>query len=190
MESKTNKERFVALCKSTSREGMEGLLEWLEKSDFYTAPASSRFHGSYPGGLLEHSLNVYDELLRLLKAYPEIEIGEDSAIICSLFHDLCKVDMYVPEKRFRKENGEWVSYDSYTIDEKYCFGGHGSKSVYLAQHFISLLPVEAAAINCHMSSWEDGAARYVGKAFEKYPFAWLLHVADESATYIKEVDNG
>lgn len=180
-----NKERFIALCKTVDRQGMGELLEWLETNDFYTCPASTKYHGSYSGGLLEHSLNVYDELKRLLSVYPEIKVGNDTVIISSLLHDLCKVDFYSTEKRNRKnESGQWESYDAYTIKEKYCFGGHGSKSVYLAQHFIKLTPEEAVAINCHMGCWDGN--KDVGNAFQQFPFAWLLHVADESATYIKE----
>lgn len=180
-----NKERFMSLCKTVNRDGMEELLQWLEENDFYTCPASSRFHGSHPGGLLEHSLNVYDELKRLLSVYPEIKIAEESVIIASLFHDLCKVNLYATEKRNRKNSeGQWESYDVYITKEKFCFGGHGSKSVYLSQHFISLTPEEAVAINCHMASWDGNTS--VGSAFEQFPFAWLLHVADEAATYIKE----
>ncbi len=182
----TNKERFIALCSTIKRDGIDGLLNWLEASDFYTAPASTRFHGSYEGGLLEHSLNVYEETERLLKSYPEIAVPDDTVKICSLFHDLCKVNMYVTEKRNRKnEHGQWESYDSYAIKEKYCFGGHGGKSVFLIQQFIRLTPEEAAAINCHMSCWDE-ENKNIGKAYEQFPFAWLLHVADESATFIRE----
>jgi hypothetical protein len=164
---------------------MDRLLTWLEENDFYTCPASSKYHGAYPGGLLEHSLNVYDELKRLLSVYPGISVSEDSVVVAALFHDLCKVNFYTTEKRNRKNSsGQWESYDAYTIKEGFCFGGHGSKSVFLAQHFIPLTPEEAVAINCHMSSW-DGNTN-VGKAFEQFPLAWLLHVADESATYIIE----
>lgn len=186
----TNKERFIALCKTINRNGIDELLKWLEDSDFYTCPASSRYHGAYKGGLLEHSLNVYDEFNRLLKVYPEVNAPKESIAIAALFHDLCKVNMYVTEKRNRKnEFGQWESYDAYKIDEKFRFGGHGSKSVFIVQHFIDLTLEEAVAINCHMSSWEEGAAKTVGASFEQYPFAWLLHVADESATYIKECKN-
>jgi len=179
------KERFVSLCKTVSRQGMDDLLKWLEESDFYSAPASSRFHGSHAGGLLEHSLNVYDELKRLLSVYPEIEVSEESVVIVALFHDLCKVNMYVSEKRNRKNDfGQWESYDAYAVNEKFAFGGHGSKSVYLVQHFVKLTPDEAVAINCHMSCWDGD--KTVGNAFEQFPFAWLVHVADEAATYIKE----
>lgn len=181
-----NKERFLALCKTVDRgNGFFDLLDWLEETDFYTAPASSKYHGAHPGGLLEHSLNVYDELKRLLNAYPEIKVSEESVVITALFHDLCKVNFYTMEKRNRKnESGQWESYDVYAIQEKFCFGGHGSKSVYLIQHFIKLKPEEAVAINCHMSCWDGN--KEVGKAYEQYPFAWLLHCADEAATYIRE----
>lgn len=175
----------MTLCKTIKREGVSDLLNWLELTDFYTAPASTRFHGNYPGGLLEHSLNVYDELVRLLSVYPEIKVAEESVIIAALFHDLCKVGLYASEKRNRKnEFGQWESYDAYTIQEKFCFGGHGSKSVYIIQRSMQLKPIEAVAINCHMGSWDGN--KDVGSAYERYPFAWLLHVADESATYIKE----
>ena len=181
----TDKERFLELCSGIKRDGIRDLMQWLEGSDFYVAPASTRFHGNYPGGLLQHSLNVYDELKRLLKAYPEIRVDEESALIVTLFHDLCKVNFYAAEKRNRKnEHGQWESYDAYTIKEKFCYGGHGSKSVFLVQNFIKLKPEEAVAINCHMGN-SDGND-YVGNSYEQYPLAWLAHVADESATYIKE----
>lgn len=181
----TTKERFIELCLGIDRPGMAELMQWLESSDFYSAPASTQYHGAYQGGLLEHSLNVYDELKRLLAAYPEIIANEESLRIVSLFHDLCKVNFYVSESRNRKnEEGKWESYLAYKIKEKFCYGGHGSKSVFLVQNFIKLTPEEAVAINCHMSSWDGN--EYVGKAYEQYPLAWLLHVADEAATYILE----
>lgn len=180
-----NKKRFIELCKNVSRDGMDSLLDWLESTDFYIAPASQTYHCSYYGGLLEHSLNVYDELKRLLEAYPEVVAPDESVVIAALLHDLCKIDLYTTEKRNRKnESGAWEQYDAYTIKEKFCFGGHGSKSVYLARHFLELTPDEAVAINCHMGSWDGN--KDVGKAYEHCSFAWLLHVADEAATYIKE----
>lgn len=184
MELLENIERFNSLCKKVNREGMDDLLVWLKSSDFYSCPASTKYHDAFTGGLLEHSLNVYDELCRLLKAYPEIEVEEDTVILCSLMHDLCKVNFYTVEKRNRKnEDGRWESYDAFAIKEKFCYGGHGSKSVFILQNYIKLKPVEAVAINCHMSSWDDN--KYVGNVYEQWPFAWLLHVADEAATYIK-----
>lgn len=183
-----NKERFLQLCSQVKRDGMDRLLAWLEKSDFFTAPASSRFHGAYEGGLLQHSLNVYDEFKRLIAVYPEVQCDEESIVICTLFHDLCKVGMYNTEKRNRKNaDGQWETYDAYKIEEKFCFGGHGSKSVYMLMRFIDLKPAEATAINNHMSAF-GGDVNSIGRAFEQYPFAWLLSVADQSATYIIEGD--
>ena len=181
-----SKERFLSLCGKIERDGIDRLLGWLGSSDFYTCPASTKYHGAFRGGLLEHSLNVYDELKRLLAAYPEIEAAEESVVIVSLFHDLCKVNYYGVEKRNRKnEAGQWESYDAYTVKEKFPFGGHGSKSVFLIQQFMTLSAEEAVAINCHMGTW-DRSDPDVGRSFEQFPLAWLLHVADESATYIRE----
>ncbi len=182
----TNKERFISLCNDIDRDGMHELMEWLEKSDFYSAPASTKFHGNYAGGLLEHSLNVYDELKRLLEIYGySVSVSESTIRIVSLFHDLCKVNFYTTEKRNRKnQEGKWESYDSYSIKEKFCFGGHGSKSVFILQSFMQLTPEEAVAINCHMASWDGN--KDVGNAFEQFPLAWLVHVADEAATFISE----
>ena len=180
-----NKETFKLTVESLiHRPGIDALMNWLEESDFYTAPASSRFHGSHPGGLLEHSLNVYSELQRLLKAYPEVQCSKETAAIIALFHDVCKVNMYVPEKRNRKnDQGIWEQYDAYRIDEKFKFGGHGSKSVFLLQQFIKLTPEEAVAINNHMGAYDND---HVGSSFEAYPLAFLLHMADGAATYIIE----
>ena len=184
-----NKERYISILKSTQREGIDEMISWLETTDFYTAPASHCYHGSYPGGLVEHHLNVFDEAMRLLSAYPEINVPEASVAIATLTHDYCKINFYKSEKRNRKnEAGAWEQYDAYAIKEKFAYGGHGSKSVYLVQHFIQLTPDEAVAINCHMGSWDGN--KDVGKAFEQCSFAWLVHVADESATFIKERKDG
>ena len=182
------KETFINLCREhIHRDGIENLLSWLERSDFFEAPASTRFHGSYSGGLVEHSLNVYNEMKRLIAVYPEISASEETLAIITLFHDLCKVNTYKVEQRNRKnEHGVWESYDVFTFEEKFCFGGHGSKSMFLANNFIKLTPEEAVAINCHMGFSDATNINSVSSAFENYPLAWLLHVADSSAAYILE----
>ena len=181
-----NVKEFKLLCSKITRDGIDKLMKWLEKSDFYEAPASSRYHGAYKGGLLQHSLNVYHELVKLLTIYPEIKVPEESVIIASLFHDLCKVDFYGVEQRNRKnKDGQWEKYDAYCINEKFKYGGHGSKSVFIVQNFMPLTPQEAVAINCHMSAF-GGDAKDVGGAFEQCNFAWLVSVADQAATYVVE----
>lgn len=182
----SNKEIFLNLCSKIQREGMPELLAWLEDSDFFTAPASTRYHGAYEGGLVEHSLNVYNELKRLTTIYPEINVTEESLAIIALFHDLCKVNMYSKEVKYRKDTqGKWETYDAFVHNEKLNYGGHGSKSVFILQNFIKLLPEEAVSINCHMGTW-DGENNVIAAAWEHCPLAWLLHVADESATFVKE----
>lgn len=178
-----NVERYKELCGQIKRPGIDDLMRWLDKTDFYTCPASSRYHGACPGGLLDHSLDVYDELHRLLPVYPEIVVSDETAAIVSLFHDLCKVNFYVVEKRNRKnEYGHWEAYDYYNIKEQFHYGGHGSKSVFIVQSFIKLTPEEAVSINNHMGAFDN---ERVGDSYEQYPLAWLLHVSDEAACYIK-----
>lgn len=179
------KEEFIRTCRENiKREGLEDLLCWLERADFYTAPASTKYHGSYAGGLCQHSLDVFHYALRVCKLY-DGEINLESLAVATLFHDLCKVNFYKIDERNQKVNGEWVKVPFYTIEEKFSFGGHGSKSVYLAQWFMKLKQEEAVAINCHMgfSSGPD-AVRDVGNAYEQFPLAWIVHVADEAATYL------
>ena len=164
------KTRFLSICRETiHREGLEELLDWLLKADFFTAPASTRYHGAYAGGLCEHS-------------------SEESLAIAALFHDVCKVNFYTTEYRNKKIDGVWQEIPFYTVDERYHFGGHGSKSVYQVQYFMKLTPEEAAAINCHMgfSDGNAGTVRDVSDAYEQFPLAWIIHVADEAATFLLE----
>lgn len=182
------REDFIQLfTEHIKRPGSSELLAWLEESDFFSAPASTRFHGNYEGGLCEHSVNVWEELVRLLRAYPEVKVTAETAAIVSLLHDLCKIGCYKQELRNQKVNGVWVQRPVYVFDEDFCYGGHGSKSVYLAQKYMNLTEAEAVAINCHMGFADRSPGDYsLGNAYERYPLAWLLHVADESATYIRE----
>ena len=169
------------------RPGADKLLEWLEESDFFSAPASTRFHGNYKGGLCEHSVNVWEELVRLLKAYPEVRVTAETAAIVTLLHDLCKIGCYKQELRNTKVGGHWVQRPVYAFQEDFCYGGHGSKSVYLIQKFMNISELEAVAINCHMGAWDRSPGDYsLGPAFEQNPLAMLLHMADMSATYIRE----
>lgn len=163
------------------REGAKELFEWLESTDFFTAPGSTRFHDCYYGGLAEHSARVFDELCRLLKAYPEVRVTAETTAIVALLHDVCKANCYKTEMRNRKNVfGQWEKYPVYTFQEDFAYGGHGSKSVYLIQKFMKLTDQEAVAINCHMGV-ENGNWS-VNDAFRAYPLAFLLHTADMAST--------
>ena len=183
-----SKDKFTEIyTQYITRPGADKLFAWLESTDFFTAPASTRFHGDYNGGLCEHSINVWEELIRLLKAYPEVKVTAETATIVTLLHDLCKIGCYKQELRNQKVNGVWVQKPVYVFDEDFCYGGHGSKSVYLIQKHMDLTDTEAVAINCHMGFSDRNPGDYsLGSAYEQYPLAWLLHVADESATFIRE----
>ena len=166
------------------RPGSDKLTQWLEITDFYTAPASTKFHDDYAGGLCDHSVNVWNHLCKLLKTYPEIKPSFETAAIISLLHDVCKIGFYKADTRNVKENGVWVSKPYYAVEESFPFGGHGSKSAYLIGKFITLTDEEAVCIVNHMGN-EDG--KYTAyNSYREYPLAWLLHVADEAATVLYE----
>lgn len=168
------------------RNGLTDLLAWLEGTDFYTAPASSRYHGCFEGGLVIHSLNVYAQLKRLCNWYG-CEASDESIAIVALFHDLCKIGCYKTEMRWRKDaNNQWEQYPTYKFEEDFAYGGHGSKSVFLVQTFMKLTPEEASAINCHMGQWDSSTYSNPTTVYERNMLAWLLHVADEAADFIDE----
>ncbi len=178
------------------RDGAEELKNYLLKSDFFSAPASIRYHCSYEGGLCEHSVNTYKRLLKNVQSEFgeewEKTVSHESVAICSLLHDLCKIDFYKKDFRNVKENGEWVKKPCFTREEALPYG-HGEKSVYIAHSFIKLTREEAMAINWHMGGFDarvKGGDGSVSEAYCKYPLAVLLHVSDLEATYIDEKRGG
>lgn len=180
------KQKFLNICHSTiHREGLDALLDWLCKADFFEAPASTKYHGAYAGGLCQHSIDVY-EYARKLTFLSPIPISDESLAIATLFHDVCKCNLYKIDYRNQKINGEWRQVPVFVTDERFHFGGHGSKSVYQVQYFMKLEPVEAVAINCHMGFSDGGSTtiRDVGNAYQDNPLAWIVHIADEAATYL------
>lgn len=184
------KQRFVEICASINRPGMDDLMAWLERSDFYTAPASSRFHGDYKGGLLEHSLNVYNKLTGYVSKYPELEISPETVAVVALFHDLTKVNYYsVSTKNVKDdETGVWHKEPFYKTDDKLPLG-HGEKSVIILQSFIKLTRDEIFAIRWHMGGFDNavkGGDYGMGQAFELCPLAVMTHLADMEATYLVE----
>ena len=184
-------EEFENLLLSTKREGVEALLEFIRKSDFYTAPASTKYHSCHEGGLLEHSLNVYKCLVAKLDnpIWKDVlsEIPKESLVVSSLLHDLCKTYFYVVEYRNKKnDDGIWEKVPYYTIDDKIAYG-HGEKSVMMIEEYIKLTPVERYSIRWHMG-WSEPKENYnaLGKAMGKYPLVLALHEADQEATYLLE----
>jgi len=205
----TAKERFIEIYNEhITRPGADKLLEWLEKSDFFTAPASTRFHLNRPGGLVEHSLHVYDRLLNLVNTETAVDLQDvsmETIAICGLLHDLCKVDVYVKEFKNQKtydpekvakaqrwevkhdNNGDfiWETVEIYKFDDQIPYG-HGEKSVYIISGFMKLTREEAFAIRYHMGPWQEGEKQNAGKAFGIYPIAGLTHIADMMASYLDE----
>lgn len=197
----TNKERFIELLRSTKREGIEKLIDFLEKTDFFTAPASTRFHSSYEGGLLQHSLNVYDCLAGLGTTTGDVQefqaagmrldsIPQESIIIVALLHDLCKVNFYATEMRWRKDaNNKWEQYPVYAVNDRNPYG-HGEKSVMMASEFIRLTMEERYAIRWHMGMSEANIIQTYCQAAEKYPLVLFTHMADQMATSYLETNTG
>lgn len=195
------KEKFLEIYrKNITRPGADKLLAWLETTDFFTAPASTRFHLSRPGGLVDHSVHVYERLDNLVtdeEGYPGSTFGEDFTIsdetiaICGLLHDICKANFYMVEMRNRKnEQGQWEKYPFYVVDDQLPYG-HGEKSVYIISGFMKLTREEAMAIRWHMGFSDTdfkGGGFSVGNAFGKFPLAVLTHIADLQATYLDEAE--
>ena len=188
------KRKFIEIYKSKiTREGADKLLEFLEGSDFFTAPASTRYHGSHEGGLCEHSINVYECLCDYL-ARPRVKeqygmnYSEETIAIVSLLHDVCKTNFYVETTRNVKENGVWKTVPYYSIDDQLPYG-HGEKSVYMISAYMKLTRDEAFAIRYHMGFAESNNVTYinnVGKAYEMFPIAFAVSVADMEASYYLE----
>lgn len=190
----TDREKFLAIYKEKiHRDGADALLDYLtsDKCDFFTAPASTRYHNSCPGGLLNHSLNVYECLCDYLsrervKNEYGCNVSEESAAIVALLHDICKVNFYKESTRnVKDENGVWQKVPYYEIEDTLPYG-HGEKSVYVIGGFMRLTREEAFAIRYHMGFAGNSEARDVGAAFQMFPLAFALSVADMEATYYVE----
>ncbi len=188
------KEEFLDIVyDNIEREGCENLIEWLEKSDFFTAPASMRRHNVFEGGLCRHSINVYRRFIKILESEYGQEwekyISAESVAIIALFHDLCKVDFYKTDVRNVKRDGVWVQEPYYRMDEALPYG-HGEKSVYILSAFMKLTREEALAINWHMGEYDarvKGGNLSIATVFHKYPNCFLFHCADLMTTYLDDI---
>jgi hypothetical protein len=188
------KEKFIQIYnKNITRDGSDKFLEYLlsKTSDFFTAPASAKFHGAYEGGLVEHSINVYeclvDYLLReRVKTTYKISASNESVAIVSLLHDVCKINCYKPGTRnVKDENGKWQTVATYEFFDDLPYG-HGEKSVYIINGFMKLTREEAFAIRYHMGFSGTEDIRNIGSSFEKFPLSFALSTADMEATYFIE----
>lgn len=196
MSRMSNREQFINIMKQVKRPGVDKLLDWLEGTDFYSAPASTRFHGSYPGGLVYHTLNVVYELRELVKFYEVEGIPKESIIIVALAHDFCKINTYeetmvnVPPQR--SKTGKWEQQLGYKKNEPLKLG-HGAKSLSILQDFITLEDYEKEAIFWHMGAYDTSVLASIHDlydVFEENKLAFLLHMADMVATYITESKGG
>ncbi len=194
-----NKERFVELLKSTQREGVEYVIEDLESLGFFEAPASSTQHLNYDGGLVEHSLNVYDMAVMLkeqiIARRPDLEklLPTESIIIASLLHDVCKADIYHKVMRRRKDAiGTYEEYQAYEVDYSNLPIGHGEKSVIMIlRSGMYLEDDEVIAIRWHMSAWDlpfqsFELSKSLNVARDKSPLCSLIHTADTLAANLLE----
>ena len=167
------------------REGADALLDYLKSTDFFTAPASTRFHSAYEGGLVEHSVNVFQ---CLQNRWSEGE-NPESLAICGLLHDVCKANFYtVSFRNVKNAAGAWERVPYYAIDDQLPMG-HGEKSLFILQRFLQLTVPEALAIRWHMGGFDDavrGGCRSISDAYDSTPLAVKLHLADIEASYLTE----
>ncbi len=196
-----NRDRFIELLKSTHRKGIDDLIEYLKTTDFFTAPASTKYHCDYEGGLCQHSLNVYDSIMKLRDTF-NLNIPNDTLTIVSLLHDISKVNFYEDYIQNRKwynpngqkydENGnfDWVSVKTYKIKEpelRFLAGDHGYNSVALIRGFINIsLAEEVAILNHHAGMDNNFCNRDLNSIYNRYQLAPLLHLADMLSVYILE----
>ena len=183
------KERFIEIFEQNiAREGADKLLDWLGTTDFYLAPASTRYHCACESGLVQHSVNVYDVLMA--KHFVPERDSQETFAICGLLHDICKTQFYKVSTRNVKNEatGEWEKKPYYMVEDAFPYG-HGEKSVFLIERFMRLKTSEAMAIRWHMGGFDDavrGGSFAISYAYEKYPLAVQLHLADLEATYLWE----
>lgn len=196
-DQEKDREEFLEIYNlAIKREGAKQLLDYLLSGscDFFSAPASTRYHLACEGGLLRHSLNVYhclkDYLAReRVKNEYGLEYSEESIAIVSLLHDLCKTNFYkIGFRNVKDDNGIWQKVPTYEINDMLPYG-HGEKSVYIISGYMKLTREEAFAIRYHMGFSNGDDERNVGKAFEMFPLAVALSFADMEATFFMEKEN-
>ena len=188
------RKQFEEIYKANiKREGADEFLKYLATTDFFTAPASTKFHSNFSGGLCEHSVKVHARFCNMLKQeygekWLKDEKNAETAAVIALLHDVCKINCYKTEMRNTKVGGEWVQKPYYTYDDPLPYG-HGEKSVYIISAYMKLSREEAFAINWHMGGFDsrhsDGRFTIAG-AFTYFPISAIFHAADLLTTYLDE----
>ena len=176
MSNHDYKAEFLELFNQhVSRPGKDKLLDWLSKTDFFTTPASTKYHCACPQGLVMHSISVFNVMME--KHYDEETDSIESFAITALLHDLCKANFYKISTRNVKneETGKWEKVPFYTVEDAFPYG-HGEKSVFLIERFMRL----------HMGGFEESTGYTMSQAYEKYPLAVKLHLSDLESTYLRE----
>ena len=170
---------FTELVENIKRPGINDLVEFLKKTDFFLAPASTRFHGSRRSGLVQHSTKVCKILVDLTEKNNLVWGQPDSVYIVALFHDLCKLAFYGESLRNVKKASGWVKEPYYVVDDQLPIGAHGDKSVFIAMKYMRLTNEEIACIRFHMgySEPKDGYMA-LNNAMRKYPNVSWLFMAD------------
>lgn len=204
MNIQKNIARFEAELAKVNRPGMDKLLAYIRKSDFYKAPASTKYHLSCEGGLLQHSLNVLDALRGILHqpynsgdweyqvaGQPVVLIPDESIIIIALLHDICKTHFYgVGTKRAKNEaTGKWETVPYYMVKDRMPLG-HGDKSVMIIKQYIDLTTPEMYAIWHHMGFTGNADIQTLTNAIDQYPIIWAMHTADMMASRFMEDEAG
>ena len=183
------KEEFIEIYnKNITRDGSKELLNWLSNTDFFIAPASTKYHCACECGLVQHSLSVYHTMME--KHFDSSTDNAESFALCALLHDLCKTQFYKTSTRNVKneKTGSWEKQPFYAIEDTFPYG-HGEKSVFLIERFIRLKPAEAMAIRWHMGGFDEcvkGGNFSISLAFDKYPLAVKLHLSDLESTFLRE----
>ena len=180
------RDEFIQIfTENVTRNGAKELLSWLQNTDFFTAPASTKYHCACENGLVMHSVSVFNTMME--KHFEEGVDSVESFAIAALLHDVCKAEFYKISTRNVKneQTGQWEKQPYYTIEDKFPFG-HGEKSVFLIERFMKLRLDEAMAIRWHMGNFDDSTGYTVSQAYEKYPLAVKLHLADMESTYLRE----
>jgi hypothetical protein len=188
-QKENNKITFINTLELSEDQVPTSFYDYLERSDFYSAPASSKYHENYEGGLVEHSLKVYEHLATL-NYNKLLRFSESTVAKVALLHDVCKINFYKKGmKNKRLEDGTWVRTEQYEINDSLPIG-HGEKSVIvLLQHGVKLNEEEILAIRWHMGGYSASAKDYIGgqalaEAMASNQLVVALQIADLMSVWL------